>query len=265
MDYIIAIPSYKRSKFLKSKTLHMLNSYNIDKDIVYIFVADKEEKEIYEKELMNEYKNIIVGKKGIQHIRNFMSNYFNEGQKIVYIDDDIEGVNIAINEYNIKEKTFNKLQRLSCLGTFITQAFKLSEKTGYGLWALYPRGNPYFMTPNQITTKLKFCMGGFHGVINNREAEVRTIGDKEDYERTIKYYLKDKGVIRYNGVSPITRVYKAKGGLQETDRETDSETNSKILLQNYPRLVKINKQRKTGFTEIKLLHSSEDLRNSIFL
>ena len=29
------------------------------------------------------------------------------------------------------------------------------------------------------------------GVINNRKAEVRTVDDKEDYERSIKYYLKD--------------------------------------------------------------------------
>lgn len=264
MDYVFAIPSYKRSLLLKTKTLSMLNFYNVDHSRVFIFVADEQEKIEYNKILASEYKNIIIGKKGIQHIRNFMSNYFDEGQKIVYIDDDVESINICINEYNIKEKTFNKLQKLSCLDTLITQAFKLSKKTGYNLWALYPRCNPYFMTPNQITTKLKFCMGGFHGVINQRACETRTIGDKEDYERTIKYYLKNKGVIRFNGISPVTRVYKAKGGLQETDREKESKISADYLVTKYPKLVKLNTSRKTGFTEIKLLHKTADLIAGIF-
>lgn len=263
-SYVFAIPSYKRSSLLKSKTLSMLNSYNIDKNLIYIFVADKEEYVDYKKLLADEYKNIIIGKKGIQHIRNFMSKYFEQGKQIVYIDDDVEGVNICINEYNIKEKTFNKLQPLSCLDTFITQAFKLSKKSGYTLWSLYPRGNPYFMTPNEITTKLKFCMGGFHGVVNDHISEIRTIGDKEDYERTIKYYLKDKGVIRFNGVSPVTRVYKAKGGLQEFDREKESEVAADYLVSKYPKLVKLNTSRKTGFTEIKLFHKKSDIIAGIF-
>ena len=34
-----------------------------------------------------------------------------------------------------------------------------------------------------------------------------TISDKEDYERTIKYYLADGGVIRYNNII-CSRCYK---------------------------------------------------------
>ena len=45
------------------------------------------------------------------------------------------------------------------------------------------------------------------GVINNEKAELRTIDDKEDYERSIKYYLKD-GVLRFNNVTCRTNCYK---------------------------------------------------------
>ena len=43
MNYIICIPSYKRPEILKEKTLKMLQSHNIDPNIIYIFVADIEE------------------------------------------------------------------------------------------------------------------------------------------------------------------------------------------------------------------------------
>ena len=46
------------------------------------------------------------------------------------------------------------------------------------------------------------------GVVNNRNAEVRMIDDKEDYERSIKYYLKDNGVLRFNNVTCRTNCYK---------------------------------------------------------
>ena len=41
------------------------------------------------------------------------------------------------------------------------------------------------------STYLSYIIGFMTGVINNRKAELRTIDDKEDYERSIKYYLKD--------------------------------------------------------------------------
>ena len=45
-NYIIAIPSYKRSQTLKSKTLNVLKDYNILINKIYIFVASNEEYDI---------------------------------------------------------------------------------------------------------------------------------------------------------------------------------------------------------------------------
>ena len=101
------------------------------------------------------------------------------------------------------------------------------------------------MKPTQhkdhITTDLRFCMGGFHGVINNKKCEVRTIGDKEDYERTVKYYLNDGGVIRFNNISCYTRVYKAKGGLKKHN-EKMRVTSSKSLVKRYQILFIYNEE-----------------------
>ena len=42
------------------------------------------------------------------------------------------------------------------------------------------------------------------------KCEIRTVDDKEDYE-SIKYYLKDNGIIRLNNICCRTNCYKEKG------------------------------------------------------
>ena len=92
-NYVIAIPSYKRHKELKEKTLALLNKYNIKSNNIYIFVANKAEKTLYESELEKSlYNKIIVGKKGITKQRIFISNFFPKGQYIVSLDDDVQKV-----------------------------------------------------------------------------------------------------------------------------------------------------------------------------
>jgi hypothetical protein len=62
MDYIIAIPSYKRYKELNTKTLKLLKRYNIPSKKIYIFVADDNEKSEYEKYISpDDYNEIVVG------------------------------------------------------------------------------------------------------------------------------------------------------------------------------------------------------------
>ena len=88
-DYLVAIASYNRPETLKNKTMNLLEKNNIDPKKVHIFVANNKEKKEYENTLdKNSYNKIIVGKKGIKNIRNFMPKYFPEGKKIFYMDDD---------------------------------------------------------------------------------------------------------------------------------------------------------------------------------
>jgi hypothetical protein len=259
MDYVIAIPSYKRHETLKKKTLRVLKEYNVPKKIIYVFVANKEENDLYNETLdKDSYNKLVVGKPGIKEIRNYMANYFDEGQKIVYMDDDIGKIWECKNDVEPYDKKNNKVFKHPNLKKFFTDAFKLSKKSGYHNWGVYPRDNPYFMKPtnrkaplnNYVSTDLKFLIGFMTGVINNREAELRTIGDKEDYERTIKYYLKDGGVLRFNNISCYTRCYKVSGGIQATRKISDSNKNAKLLIKKYPNLVSVNNGRHSPFVEI---------------
>ena len=90
-DYVIAIPSYKREKTLRDKTLKVLKQYKIPKEKIFIFVANKDEYNKYKETIPPYYNKIIVGIVGMGNIRNFITDYFPEGKKIFNMDDDISG------------------------------------------------------------------------------------------------------------------------------------------------------------------------------
>ena len=89
----IAIPTYNRSDVLERKTLTTLLKGGIEPKQIYIFVANQKEKKIYEESIpRDKYNQMIVGKLGITNQRKFIKNYFNEGDQVVSIDDDVEGI-----------------------------------------------------------------------------------------------------------------------------------------------------------------------------
>jgi len=269
-DYVVAIPSYKRPETLKTKTLNLLQHYKIEPRRIYIFVADNEQKTIYDKELPRQaYNKLVIGKPGIKNIRNFMPKYFPERKHIFYMDDDIYDVYEAKNKFPITDSRYDKknnhLVRLPSLHRLIEQGFNLSKKTGLTNWGVYPVLNAYFMKPTSsninecVNTKLCYIIGFMTGVINNRKAEIRTIDDKEDYERSIKYYLKDDGLLRFNNITAKTKCYKEPGGMQVERTKKRIHDSAVYLTKVYPNLCSLNTSKKSGFTEIRLY----DKRDSV--
>ena len=266
-QYVIAIPSYKRANTLNTKTLKLLQEYNIDKERIYIFVADDEEKETYTNTIDKYYNQIIVGEPGIKNIRNFMPNYFEEGQYIVYMDDDLYRIEECVNDDLLEDKKFNVLQRLPLLHYFIEDAFKTIENNKFGCWGVYPVYNPYFMKPNNddinkyTTTKLCYIIGFLTGCINDRDCEIRTIDDKEDVERSIKYYLKYDGSVRFNNITAYTKCYKEPGGMQILRTKKRIHDSAVYLVEQYPELCTLNTSKKSGYSEIRLRDKRIDKPN----
>merc|ERR1711871_1039071 len=194
-DYIIAIPSYKREETLKNKTLRVLQQQKIPKNKIFIFVGNQEEYQKYKNTLPNYYTKIIIGQVGMGAIRNFITDYFSEGQQIFNMDDDINGFVELTKEKN--KKTKSKFQ-----------------KKNLSLFGIYPASNPFFMK-KRITYDLRYIIGSCWGSINSKKVKV-TMDDKEDFERTLKYYMKDGGVIRFENVTVLSGYYTEKGGMQET-------------------------------------------------
>lgn len=245
IEYRIAIPSYQRFNTLKDKTLTALAAVGADPDLIDVFVANEREAAIYKQCLTaGTYSRIIVGKKGMGAIRRFIQQFYEDGQRIVNVDDDIEGF-----FQRVDEKT---LAPLDDFDFFVADGFKAAKVAGCRLWGIYPVANAYFMKP-RVATGLRYIIGAFWGVTNDRSEEVGvTMDDKEDYERTIKFYLADGNVARLDYVTMKTRYYKEPGGMQVERTEERVTESAHELVHRYPYLCQINKGKKSSHTEVKL-------------
>lgn len=246
MDRVYAIPSYNRPLELKLKTLSTLKRHGIDKDKIFVFVANNEEYKRYEEKLdPDTYKEIKVGELGIRNQRKYISQFFEEGIHIISMDDDIEELFYRIND---KEQAI-----LNDFNKFIEKAENEMKENGAYLWGVYPVNNPYFKPKLEISTDLQFIIGVFHGYINRHDINlypsVRCIV-KEDYEQSILFYKKDKSIIRFNNIRFKTK-FNAVGGLGK-DRFEMNKLAQDYLKETYPTFIK-SWDRKNGTPEVKFL------------
>ena len=246
MDYRIAIPTFRRSETIKEKTLNYLAKTDIDFNKIDLFLSDVTERKAYEKSLSTgEYKkiNIVDGVIGIGNQRNFIVDYYPVGQKVFGIDDDIQSAILKIDD-----KTRFELTELDA---FIREAFSATEKAGLNIRGVYPVNNPFFMKYS-ISFDIKYIVACFYGWINNHEDKAYcTLEDKEDFERSIKYYLADNGVVRFNYVAPKTDYYSESGGMQETRTKQRVKESAEFLAIKYPYLCKLFVSKK-GYHEVRL-------------
>jgi len=242
-DYVCAIPSYGRWTEITTKTLPCLKKAKIHKDKIYVFVATKKEEKLYRDALDPEtYGKIIIGKKGLVQQRKCISQYFPVNTHIVSMDDDVQNV--------VKLKK-DKLVKITNLDTFFRKAFAKLRAEKLYLWGVYPCKNNMFMK-HTITTDLRFAIGVIHGYINRHDPSLypslKSVS-KEDYEQTILFFIKDKGVMRFNDIA-FTTVFNAPGGLG-TDRYQMNKDAQEYLCRKYPKIVK-PKFRKDGTPEVTL-------------
>ena len=242
--YVIAIPSYRRPHILVEKTLAMLRSTKIPLTRVYVFVADDEDLSAYKAALLPTIR-IIKGVKGITPQRRFISTYFPEGTHVVSIDDDVEAVYRLIDG-----KLLSIVQ--DGLDSFFVTAFKECKKNKRFIWGVYPTPNPFYMKARSpISTDFKFILGTFYGFINRHDPSlVPTVAEKEDFEVSALYSLKDGGTLRFNNICIKTRFHNATGGLGAfKDRLETNEVAAKTLVTKYPDMFRI-KVRKNGMYEV---------------
>jgi hypothetical protein len=249
-DYIVAIPSYKRSELCNEKTLLMLKKNHIPKQKIYVYVANQEEYEEYKKILDTSlYGKLVVGKKGLVAQRQFIMESWPTGKHIVFFDDDVASIDLKMSAL-FKSKT---------LDYFFKYAFQECKKQRSFIWGVYPVFNPFFRKGRgELSTCLNYIVGAFYGIINrpNLKSIQLTItkenGQKEDVERTLKYFVEDGIVLRFNKVGFVTKYYGKSGGLGtfEARLKPMLEASQKLLKQ-YPEYGSIS-TKTGGMTEFRL-------------
>jgi len=250
-DWIVVIPSYNRVEGLKNMTLHTLKNLGIEWNRIYLFVANLEEKKKYMQEIKEgeDVKEIIVGEKGLVNVRNFIFRYFPVGQRLLSFDDDVRGF-LQLKGNKLRPVNGDEFRNM------VKVAFEECEKGGARLWGDYPVKNAFFME-NSISYDFKFIIGSFWGCINPG-ASIKIpfgTGQKEDYQRTILFWEKDRAIIRLNYLTHITATYGESGGLQSDGIGARVEMEKKVvseMVEKWPEFVSINPRRKGVFPEILL-------------
>jgi hypothetical protein len=249
-DYVVCIPSYQRAEICNQKTLTTLKQQNIPANLIHVYVANKKEYDIYEKTLDKTlYKKLVIGIKGLVPQRQFIMKQWPEGKHIVFFDDDIESIDLSLQGSSTQGR----------FSDFIENAFEECVKEKSFIWGVYPVFNPFFRKPREeMSTCLNYIVGAFYGIINRPNLKsiqltlTKENGQKEDVERTIKYFIEDGIVLRFNKIGFETKYYGKSGGLGTFEERLKPMLKaSQLLKKTYPEYGDII-TKKNGMTEFRL-------------
>jgi hypothetical protein len=220
MDYEIAVPSYKRSDVLVNRTLKTLGRMVDLKKRLTVFVADKEEETIYRNAIGKDYK-IVVGKKGIIHQRRFLSSYYPKNTKLLCVDDDLFDLELL---HNGKLVPFT-----GDLDEVVAHGFDVCRKFGAKHWGIAAFENAFYMRP-YTSVGLRYICGIFHGCFAGDSVmcgdDRLLVSSNEDFETTVRSFMKYGSVVRLDWLCPKTKYFAAGGiraeiGGDAEDRKAD--------------------------------------------
>lgn len=219
----IAIPTYDRSDCFK--TIKYLRSENVPDEWISIFFANEEEKEKYVSKMWENKYNLIVGVLGICNQRNFITNYYDEDEIIVSMDDDIE---------KIEHK--NQVPFLE----WVQECINYMKEKNLGLVSVAPSSNPYFFKMKNKSISFRtgnYLAVGVFQIYKNHKSLIMDIQCAEDYDRSIMYIQKYGENIRYQDVF-LKTVYWGKGGLTSQRTKEWYLCWVEKLMEKYPNVFK---------------------------
>ena len=230
----LAIPTYQRHQSIATKTLRYLNDQGYPPEQIYLFVASEEEKILYEQSVhFYLYGQIVVGVPGLVHQRNFITDYFDDEELLVCMDDDIEKIDCINNDFK----------------GLVEYGVKLLNTKQGGLFGIRPNtdGRLYCF---RTTTHLSFIIGSFH-IRRNHHSVRLTLNQKHDYEMSILYFLKYKKIWRYLAAGVKTKYMQNEGGLGwDAKRVSGMQECVDALIAKYPGMCK--SKEKKGMPDLLL-------------
>jgi hypothetical protein len=228
----IAIPSYRRAQTCRRCTLGFLKEALYPTHLITVFVASEEEKRVYERTIGEMfYGQIVVGVRGLCNQRKFISEYYPEGEIICQMDDDVSNVKSEESFLELVERGVRSLESETC-----------------GLWGVLPNDDGRRFQ-NKTTTHLTHILGSFFICRNSRDIVVEH-DNKEDYMRSMLYFLKDGKVLRYKNAGVRTPYNQGAGGLQCENRVLGMRADAEALASKFPALCSVIVKK--GLPDIKL-------------
>lgn len=241
----IAILSHKRPLVIASKTLATLLRHNIPVEKITIFVAPCQIDD-YKKSCPN--VKLVPTAVGKCKNRTAALRHYPHGQKIVFLDDDIEEFYSVCAQDGCggcwkfgKEARggphYQKQMTCANLSAFFYDAFSVAEKEGVEFWGIYPVENGFF-AKHTITRCLAHCIGRCYGIVNtaaSRALNAAIVDDiHDDYQTSLRYFLKDGKCLRFNYIFTKSPVVRGSGGIVDTRTIANTEEVSKRLSAAWP-------------------------------
>jgi|694.fasta_scaffold33113_10 hypothetical protein len=232
MDYQIAIPTYGRPEGVKKLTLNYLEKTDINCSHVTLFVANDEEKEVYQSS--NPTYNIVVGEKGLTRQRHFISNFYDKGTPIFSFDDDVSAVEELELLENLEgtQKPLDHPCRLKTvveLSELIDRGFRMCKRRDIGLFGFYAVRNKGFLHP-KVTVGLKFIMGHAFGFYAGDPAFelITEYSMKDDYFLSLYHTVNGNGTLRFDNICVKAKQHTGGGGTCE-DLERKLQINNQTV------------------------------------
>lgn len=241
--------------FILCRTLDLLDKHGISPDGVDMWVSCDEELHNYRKALAGSVwanVNIRVGVGGIKAQRNHICQCYQPGEYIVSIDDDLADV-----KWKSRPQTLKSLPD-GFLVPLINDAFYRMEANGCFICGLNSSTNPLSMRVDGLSSRLGVINGYFYAFINRHDDELfPSVADcTEDAERALRYFKKDRKLLRYRMYSGDTKCFGNLQGLQSCFGEADkAEINARrknaerqaaaTLLIHFPDLCTEPRQKRT--------------------
>lgn len=254
-DYQIAIPSYKRHDIIQDKTLRVLKEYKINPERIKVFINAEEEGELenYTQALSADpYTAGIEIVKGVPTIgkqRNFIEKWYPEGTYLMMFDDDVDEVQKKISEQDLAR--VDDLEQ-----EVIFRGFQACEENEAKTFGIYAASNAYFMK-HRTYTKLCYIIASMFGVIVEHDDYLdRVTNHGEDYEYSLRQYVKHGVVVRLDDITVKSNYYKQAGGLQTVRTEEYIHESIKWIADNFPDLCEMYTRKTTGHAELKLRDKS---------
>lgn len=237
----IAIPSAGRARRLSTATLPLLLAGGVPPETVTVFVPDLAAEEEY-RSLLPAGVGLVSGHGlGMGAARNAIARAYPVGTDLVQVDDDITGMIEALDSRTVVP-----------LGSRVADVLADCTARANGrLWGWYPVANPYFMRKRE-RAGLHYVIGSLFGYrVTGGDHELVVLDDKEDFERSCRFYVAQGSVLRFERFAVRSRYYTEPGGMQLTRTPETIAEGARRLCGLFPGLATYW-ERKNGRAEVRL-------------
>lgn len=204
---------------------------------ITIFANPYWEKAKYSKFLWNRFNIVgIPTFTTMWKLRNDILSYYNEGERILMLDDDISKIyKLCFKNGKAGRETISTQEFLEVIECW----FGMCESAWYKLRWIYPSANPLCM--KDVVSYNKLIIGTVMGIIKSKISFDENVNCKEDYDFTIQNVLTFWWTIRFDYLCHDNKYAKTKWWLQDAPRSQQKDI--AILEKKWWNIIKRNPKK----------------------